>query len=108
MEQGSHSAEDLIELISLFHRGSDPGQLRVLLRHSDPGVVGDGAYILSELGPNGAAFVDDAVRLLGCPNGWARFHAVDSLLAYVDETNPSAVWACLSRLADPDENVSTL
>lgn len=84
---------------------ADPGPLLSLLRSDDPGIVGDGLYIFSEISQRGLSVIDDALKhIKGAAPDW-RLLIASAIVEYCDRLSIEQVSQCLPLVEDHEEAV---
>ena len=90
------------ELLMEYHRGSAVGSLRNLLQSPNDRVVGEGAWIASELGETGKPLLPDIGRLLSHSSKKVRFWSIDCVHLWASPSDSHEL-AAAATLADDAE-----
>jgi hypothetical protein len=93
------------DLLTEFHRGYPPGNLRPLLLNDDTEVAKAGAWIASELGEKGKVLLDDVSSLLQHPDSRVRFSVIDCILLWADPSKGPELTSVVNLIEDPESRV---
>lgn len=93
------------ELLTQYHRGSPVGSLRILLHSANDRVVGEGAWIASELGESGKPLLPDISRLLRHPSKKVRFWSIDCVHLWAGPSSADELASAVGLVDDPEEAV---
>lgn len=93
------------ELLKLIFAGYPIDNLLRLTQSDEPVAVRSGAWIISELGPESGALMEEVARLLGHPVREGRFWAVDAVIAGTTTADGHVIAKAVALLLDPDEAV---
>lgn len=94
------------ELMMMYRRGSPVESLRMLLSSPDDRLVGEAAWIASELKPDqGKPLIRDICELLVHRSKKARFWAIDCVQLWADESNGIELAAAVTLLDDTESAV---
>jgi hypothetical protein len=99
------SDDDTHELLAEFDRGYPINNLRRLLRSDQDRVIKAGAWIISELGQGAAPLMADVEALLRHPLRYARFFALDAVLAAASPSHGKVISRAIRLIDDSDEAV---
>lgn len=93
------------ELLAEYHRGGAVDSLRILLQSANDRVVGEGAWIASELGEAGKPLLADIGHLLAHPSKKVRFWSIDCVLQWAGPSNSEELASTVSLVDDAEEAV---
>lgn len=93
------------ELLTEYQRGSPIESLRILLSSADDRLVGEGAWIASELPEEGKPLLRDVRVLLGHGSKKVRFWAIDCVLLWADSSNGYELAAAAALVDDAEKAV---
>lgn len=93
------------ELLTEYQRGSRIDSLRILLSSSDDRLVGEGAWVASELGVAGKSLIQEVRALLSHHSKKVRFWALDCALLWADASNGIELASAVGLIDDTEEAV---
>jgi hypothetical protein len=105
--KGLHLSADLECIISYLHSSGDVGQLWALLESDDEDIIGDGVYILSELGKSGTPLREKAKMFLSHSDAQIRYWAMNSVISCFEAKEAKHIVTAAGLLDDSDEFVRT-